>query len=43
VELASDYHSYVCNFEVAPRSFENLSTPDLLAANGVEDVSSVPV
>ena len=43
MELASDHHSGVCNFEVAPRSFENLCTPDLLAVNSVEGVYSVPV
>lgn len=39
----SDHHSGVCNFDVAPRTFENLCTPDLLAVNGVEGICSVPV
>ena len=38
MELASDHHSGVCNFEVALRSFENLCTPDLIAVNDVEGV-----
>jgi hypothetical protein len=41
--LYTDHHSGVCSFEVAPRSFENLCTPDLLAVNDVEGVCSVPV